>query len=474
MKIQSLIQDKHSLVPVEVELTLLPGLPAVHFLGLPDQHLKESVLRIKSAIKNAGFSFPTAQQIVVNLRPSQLKKKSQGLELAVAAAYLWKTGQIPAPVMDKDFFVYGELTLQGEVVEPRDLKSFLRSPPTTVMTGRSECGSLVPFQRWSLKHLSEMGQPEIQIASGGLLQPVRPRHLLQKIFSKEQARLLEILALGSHSAILAGPAGSGKSTLAQVLPALMPEPSRQEFTEIMQRQQAFGEPGNWRPVVKPHHSTPVMSMIGGGAVPFAGEISRAHQGLLILDELLEFPSAVQEALREPLEEGRIHIVRAGRRQEFPAQIQAVATTNLCPCGDWTPEKSRQISCRFSSRRCRSYSERLSGPFLDRFQILYFTRGLGELVISGDEILARVLRARECQKQRLSQGLEGGTLDEPSKKWLEDLVDRETMTSQRRVQALQQVARSIADLESCQFVSSGHLQEAYDLCMMSFRRLKIGR
>ena len=369
IKVQSLIQDKATLVPVDVELTLWPGLPGIQFLGLPDQHLKESALRIKSAIKAAGFQFPVAQQILVNLRPSHLKKTSRGLELAVAAAYLWESEQLKAPLPSSDHFLYGELTLSGDVLEPEDLAKSFQDPHRVILTGSAKSESPARFRRQVARNLKDLLKPEEVSASTGLDRPERPTLALQRTYSAEQARLIEVLAVGEHSALMAGPAGSGKSTVAQCLPSFLRAPSEKQFYELKKIHAEFGQELKWRPVVKPHHSTPVIAMIGGGSVPFAGEISRAHGGVLILDELLEYPSQVQESLREPFEEGQMRVFRNGKLKIYPAQAQILATTNLCPCGTWTPSKPMEMACVYNRTRCRSYGQRLSGPLVDRFEIL---------------------------------------------------------------------------------------------------------
>src|SRR6185312_6028947 len=182
MKIYSLIQDKNELVAVEVELTLLPGLPGIQFLGLPDQHLKESAFRIKSAIKQSGFQFPTSQQILVNLRPNHKRKTSKGLELAIAAAYLWETEQAPRPVGSSDFYVYGELTLGGEVIEPEDLRENLLKEHAVVLTGKIGSEKPAPFRRRLIQKLSELATPEEKLAELQFEKPQAPNEILKYSF----------------------------------------------------------------------------------------------------------------------------------------------------------------------------------------------------------------------------------------------------------------------------------------------------
>lgn len=475
MKIQSLIRDKNSLVPVEVELTLWPGLPGIQFLGLPDQHLKESAFRIKSAIKYSGFKFPTAQQILVNLRPSHLKKTSRGLELAVAAAYLWETGQLTPPILDSDFFIYGELTLMGEVIEPEDLHQSFAQKNAVVLTGKIQSDEKANFRRQLAHSLTDINTPQDKAAERTEVIPQRPQAFLAEKFSSVQARLLEILAVGEHSALLAGAAGSGKTTVAKALPSFLREPDLQQFQDLRKIHFEFGMDLSWRPVVKPHHSTPIMAMVGGGSLPFAGEISRAHGGVLILDEFLEFSNSVQEALREPFEEGKMRVMRNGKMREYLAEAQIIATTNLCPCGQWTPENAKTIQCKRSGLRCRSYSQRLSGPLIDRFELIEFNTEIGELEHRGIDILATIEKAQKFSLQQFGNWKANArrpfneifaTLGPQVWK----LASSEEMTSQRRKVATLRVARTLADLEQSPLIEIRHIKKALVYTRRHFEQL----
>lgn len=461
-KMQSLIRDKNKLIPIEIELTLWPGLPGIQFLGLPDQHIKESTLRIKSAIKYAGFQFPQSQQILVNLRPSHLKKTSKGLELAVACAYLKETGQISQDFSFENICVYGELTLQGEVLQPDDVFE-LPLGIECLLTGEDRKQESLHFQRKTIARLQDLVMVQQQVseisADESHLKPVRPTEAIGQIYSEEQAKLISILAVGGHSALLAGAAGSGKTTIAKAVSAFLRMPEKSEFLELKKIHREFGSDLSWRPVVKPHHSTPIMAMIGGGSVPFAGEISRAHGGILILDELLEFSAQVQESLREPFEEGKMRVYRAGKLSEYPAKAQILATTNLCPCGDWTPQM-KNPSCHHSMIKCRSYSSRLSGPLVDRFDILHFHQSIGSLKVSGQEIFQQVQRAQRFESLP-------GDLDPMAK----SIYEQQDFSSQRRKTAVLRVARTIANLEMSQKIKTHHLKEAMGFSVQTFDRIK---
>lgn len=481
MKIKSLVRENSSLVPVEVEITLLPGLPTIQFLGLPDQIIKESIHRIKSAIRQQDFEFPRAQQVFVNIRPNHLKKSSRGLELAVAAGILWETGEVPPPSSVSDFYIYGELGLSGEVFEPDDLASdFEATEGAQVLTGAlsSVC---CPFPRRVVHELKNLAQPVFHAAEMKALTVERPCEGLKFGFSELQAKILSVVALGGHSLLLAGPSGSGKTTMAKTLPGLMSEPRPEEVLEIRKINKDFQSGDSlWRPVIHPHHSSTPLALIGGGVPPKPGELSRAHRGLLILDELLEFDTQVQESLREPMEEGAIRLSRGSRAVKYPALAQVVATTNLCPCGDYVPG-CRAQSCRFSKVRCNSYSYRLSGPLLDRFEILHLTEksryGVSDGEVSGEQILTRIEAARDWVR---SQPGRGGLMN--SRRPIKDLeheVDsfffkhmmNKDLGSQRRYQATLRVARTFADLERVETVQGPHFDAALEFTWRPFERLR---
>ncbi|KHD89585.1 MAG: competence protein ComM [Bdellovibrio sp. ArHS] len=478
MKIQSLIRENDRLVPVEVEISFIPGLPQIQFLGLPDQAIKESIHRIKSAIRAQGFEFPKAQQILVNLRPSHLKKSSRGLELAVALGLLWESGQAPKP-NEESVLVYGELSLSGAVFEPDDLtEDFDSHDDHVVWTGTGSVRK-TPFARACLKELRDLHEPLIYpaVAREYLIQ--RPCFGLDLKFPQRQAELLKLVALGEHSLLLAGPAGSGKSTLAKTLLSLLQEPSQEDFHEIFRNNKETKFPLSWRPLVHPHHSTSPLGLIGGGVPPFKGEFSRAHKGILVLDELLEFNPRAQEALREPMEEFRIRLRRGRFIEEHPAEALVVATTNLCPCGDWVPQS--KVVCGRSLKKCQSYTERLSGPLVDRFQILFFTqkRETGESIL-GEDLLA-ILEDVRVFRRNLS--LQDARFKKVASRWsweeliqdlprfyMEELFPKE-MISRRRDLATLRVARSYADLDKSEKLEPQHVERALKVTYVPFEALK---
>lgn len=459
MKIFSFSEDHDGFFPIEIELALWPGIPSIQFLGLPDSHLRESALRIKSALKSVGFEFPIAQQIVVNLKPTNLKKSSRGVELAVALAYLWTSGQVPPPIGFDRVYIYGSLSLFGEVEADQQVIDLeIPNESLLITLAQFKNGSV---SSWKLPSLSVAGAPEIRSQKKAEKVLCRPDAFSDFSFSEKEARMLMVAALGGHHLILAGPAGGGKSTLAQVIHALMPI-----------RETDFEGP--WPPLIQPHHTTPMAAMIGGGSYPILGEISRAHSGVLILDELLEFEKGVLEALREPFEQEKIRVSRLNQQRTFPVRTQIVATTNLCPCGKYTPNRRAPDRCRFSLSRCRSYSQKLSGPLVDRFQMMYFSDVRGERTVPWEQVLASVQQGFEFQKssqrdhwpRRLTRKQLQCHLTPQS----QDIGFTNVSGSERRSLATLRVARTIADLEKSDSIKIQHIDEALAYTMEPFGQM----
>jgi magnesium chelatase family protein len=475
MKVKSFVLQKDQLIPIQVEVTLLPGLPQMHFLGLPDQNIKESVLRIRSSLKHQGFDWPKAHQVVVNLRPSTLKKSSRGLELAVAAAYLWETQQMQAPLNQSDFYVYGELSLTGEVFEPADIDQW-QDPRSVILTGvpapnltdlnsgEAKEEDIKPcfFRRQSICHLKDLGHPKEILACAEKEKPQRSTQMMNYEVSTEVGQLLHLCALGQHSLFLAGPAGTGKTTLAHMITELMKEPSFEEFDAIQAIQKSFGTKTQFRPFVVPHHSTPRMALIGGGNFPKAGEVSRAHGGVLLMDEFLEFHPSVLESLREPMEEGIMRVARAGRFEVYPAQSLVIAATNLCPCGDFVP--GQRTRCGYSLSRCQSTMQKISGPLLDRFQLIFFMKkNSPQKKISLSEIY------KKLEKDWSFQNAQNRSQSNAWMKWEElknqvhpavfSLYFQESNMSRRRQLYVLRVARTFADADHQEKISNQHIEKA---------------
>lgn len=468
MLLRSFIKSDLSLKPIDVEIALVPGLPQITIVGLPDKMIQESAKRVQTALLSQGFQMPKAKQVLINLNPREIRKTSLGIDLAMALGILAESGQ--RMDINKNDFVYGGLHLNGEVFAPRDIER-LQNFNESVITGGPSRSYSFPVR--ILKSLSEdyltydakyekriWRRPELPVAR----------------FSKKIAHLLKLVSIGEHSVILAGPPGGGKSTFVEAVSALIAPPSDEQnlFLDSGLESKSF-----WRPVIVPHHSTSSISMVGGGVPLQPGDIVRAHGGVLILEELLEFNPQVQSALREPLEKGFINVSRGLKNTTFPAKCLALATTNLCKCGEFAP--LQQQRCRCSSTQLRRYLEKFTGPFVDRFSCLLFTQdwktqeSLGAEAISSEDILRDCERAREFIFKTRGQTKPNQDMTEAEVlKTFESLsfIDLlPTFRSHRRRIALLKVARTLADMEGSEKIQMAHLSEAQTWTYDAFLRVR---
>lgn len=459
MVVKSLIRGVMGLELIEVELVLTSGLPQITIVGLPDALIRESAKRIQSALFACGYRMPKAQQVLVNLRPNEIKKTSVGIDLAIALALLWETKQREEP--EQPFVVYGELGLDGSVFCPRDVVA-INSDIEHLLTGPAVDGLFRDFYQIDKLNSPIFFQAERQQPS--IARPEFSQHL----FSQKVATYLKVAALGNHSVLLAGPAGSGKTTFCETLWPLMAKPTKMEADEIRRFANYFGGQSHWRPKVNPHHSSSAIALVGGGVPPKPGEVVRSHRGQLILDELLEFHPKAQAALREPIEKGVVFLSRSSYRREFPCQFQLLATTNLCPCGEYEPNTPNR--CRCSGRRLRNYLEKLTGPFVDRFEMFLLTQewvGRSEGVVESEEILDAVEEARLFISQQ-----EKDFYKEPAiMASLSKECHLPTFQSHRRRLSILKVARTIASLERSLEINKCHLQQAYEISYKNFLKLK---
>lgn len=463
MKIFSLTEISSRYCPIQVEVSFLPGLPQVHFLGRADSHLKESSLRLKSAFRACGFKFPKAQQVIVNLTPSHVKKISPGIELAVAVAILKMTGQGP-DWNPQDYIVFGELGLNGEIRFPPVSKFFEKFESHGLLSGPGLEQYSSGFQVQSLSELGEIHKVEKQ----RVWNIQRPPAPVLKL-TQGQADAVLITAVGGHHVLLAGSQGSGKTLMAEVLTHLLEEPD----AELLQWHEAvFGKKLSWRPVARPHHTIPPQSMVGGGVPPKPGEITRAHGGLLFLDEMMEFKPATLEVLREALSSQQVNVSRGLQSVTFPSSFQLIGTTNLCPCGKWTPDKTPD--CGYNEKRCRSIIHKLSGPLIDRIQgLFYFTAKMEKPQVLLEDLKLRIEKSKNFQKaQGRTHNREFGEEDlnsEEQKVWSEFLETLE-VPSVRRRQGWVAWARTLADLEKSERLQKHHFQKAYEQSVVSFEAL----
>ena len=359
------------------------------------------------------------------------------------------------------------MDLEGQVRTPEDWK-FLPSEGKTLTVG-SLFEKNYKQDVYLAESLRDLLQPVKSVALNWkerLLPPAIP----EISFSKTAAEVLKICAVGEHPTLLCGSAGSGKSTLAEHVHPLLSPPSKKTFQEM---EQILNLSQEWRTFINPHHTTSPLSMIGGGSPLFLGEISKAHGGLLLLDEYLEFHSKVQEALREPLEKGEIRIVRKGKCMVFPSKFLLVATSNLCPCGDYEPNKT--VSCAYSLRRCQSYLDRLSGPMMDRFDLLVFSKDWkGEKTVSLKNLKqeveeAQLFRLKNRGQKKVNAHLDLNELEAMMSNKVKQLLPEDS--SHRRKRALIRVARSFSDCKKEEEISMSSLNQSIQLTVKNFFFLK---
>jgi magnesium chelatase family protein len=477
---------------VHVEVDVSFGFPRFTMVGLPDASVRESRDRVRSAIRNSGFAFP-AHRITVNLAPADVRKAGAAFDLPIALGILAAEGIVERRDAD-DLLLLGELSLDGTIHPARGVLPIAAAARRAGVTAlllpaanASEAAIVAGLDVYPVSSLADavrvLNDPSA-IASRPSPPPAVPQDVADLADIRGQLlarRALEIACAGGHNLLAVGPPGSGKTMMARRVPGILPPMTFEEAVEVTSVHSVAGLLPSGaglvaeRPFRAPHHTISDVALIGGGGQPRPGEVSLAHNGVLFLDEMLEFSRHVLEVLRQPLEERAVTIARAARTAVFPAHFMLVGAMNPCPCG-YLGDAARE--CRCTPQQVARYRDRLSGPLRDRLDLLVEVPALPPDVLTSEStgepsarVRQRVVSARTRQRDRYQAGrirtnaeltpsllARHCALDRAGTRLIQTSISRLGLSA-RGYDRVRAVARTIADLDDADAVSADHLAEA---------------